>query len=246
MVLDLLLCDTDLLVLYSANSGWWKIADFGLTASGTSQHLRSTSNKRGRASYRAPEIIRDTGSGYNKKVDIWSLGCILYELCVGKKAFKDDFDTFQFAASKKEFAIEFPSWFDQDAAEQYGPLIREMLHPEYERRPSIEKLSKSFSKLIPLISIQTGDEIQAQLEDEYFFLQSKYLLGTDVLSKEALQYVRWDKGLPGGILERNIQSMQRWKRLVEVRKVILGNEHINTIWAMISLAWTYISMGDPD
>jgi tetratricopeptide (TPR) repeat protein len=231
------------LVLYSARSGWWKIADFGLTATGTSQHLRSTTGRRGRACYRAPELIRDTGSGYNKKVDIWSLGCILFELCVRKKAFKDDFDTFQFAASKKVFVTEFPSWFEQSAKERYGSLIQQMLNPDHEKRPSIEALCESHSGFISLISGRSGDEIRAKLKED-LLLRGKYLLGTDVPSEESLRSVRWDKGLPGGTLETGVQQVERWERLIEAREMILGPEHPNTIWGMISLAWTYIFTGD--
>ncbi|KAG9136009.1 hypothetical protein Leryth_015890 [Lithospermum erythrorhizon] len=39
-------------------------------------------------SYRAPEVI--LGLSYDKKIDIWSLGCILAELCTGNVLFQND------------------------------------------------------------------------------------------------------------------------------------------------------------
>ncbi|XP_038679865.1 uncharacterized protein LOC119981004 [Tripterygium wilfordii] len=39
-------------------------------------------------SYRAPEVI--LGLPYDKKIDIWSLGCILSELCTGNVLFQND------------------------------------------------------------------------------------------------------------------------------------------------------------
>ncbi|KAH0938445.1 hypothetical protein HID58_005906 [Brassica napus] len=39
-------------------------------------------------SYRAPEVI--LGLGYDKKIDVWSLGCILAELCTGNVLFQND------------------------------------------------------------------------------------------------------------------------------------------------------------
>ena len=35
--------------------------------------------------YMAPEIVK--GVKYTNKIDIWSLGCILYEICTLKKCF---------------------------------------------------------------------------------------------------------------------------------------------------------------
>jgi hypothetical protein len=234
--------------LYSASSGWWKIADFGLTASATSKHLKSTTGKRGRACYRAPEIIRDNGAGYNKKVDIWSLGCILFELCVGKKAFKDDFDTFQFATMTKPLVIEFADSFEQTAAEKYGPLIRQMLDPEHEKRPSVNELCKLYTGFLSLVTPHNQNKIQTHLNNDLFLIQQEYLLGTDVLSEDAFHSLRWDKGLPGSNLVTLTEDrhLQRWKRLVEARKIILGEEHRNTIWGLICLAWTRISIGDSD
>lgn len=35
--------------------------------------------------YLSPEVCR--GEGFSTKTDIWSLGCILYELCTNRKPF---------------------------------------------------------------------------------------------------------------------------------------------------------------
>lgn len=231
-------------VLYSTISGWWKIADFGLTASATSRHLRTTTGKRGRASYRAPEIVRDTGSGYNKKADIWSLGCILFELCVGRKAFKDDFDTFQFAESKREFDIEFPHWFDLPSVGRYGDLLRMMLHPDYEKRPSIEHLCEIYGPFISTINRREAKNIWELSDNPDYFIRPENLLGTDVFSQQGLENIRWEKGLPGGALNSHLQPLERWKQTVAARKTLLGEGHVNTIWGVISLGWTYIFVGD--
>ena len=37
-------------------------------------------------SYRSPEVI--LGAPYDQKIDIWSLGCILAELCTGRVLFQ--------------------------------------------------------------------------------------------------------------------------------------------------------------
>ena len=49
-----------------------KIGDFGINI------MNCAKTQKGIFNYMAPEIIND--QEYNKKVDIWSLGCILYEL----------------------------------------------------------------------------------------------------------------------------------------------------------------------
>jgi serine/threonine protein kinase len=120
------------------------------------------------------------------------LGCILYELCVGKKAFRDDFDTFQFAAKETEFVTDFPTWFDGQAMESYNNLIQSMLHPDYSKRASIESLSKKCCKCISLVSYRNIDELELELnDDDCSLLLSKHLLGTDVTSEESEQNVRW-------------------------------------------------------
>ncbi|XP_047316004.1 probable serine/threonine-protein kinase clkA [Impatiens glandulifera] len=61
-----------------------KVIDLGSSCFET-DHLCSYVQSR---SYRAPEVI--LGLPYNKKIDIWSLGCILAELCTGNVLFQND------------------------------------------------------------------------------------------------------------------------------------------------------------
>ncbi|KAK3025916.1 hypothetical protein RJ639_041306 [Escallonia herrerae] len=61
-----------------------KVIDLGSSCFET-DHLCSYVQSR---SYRAPEVI--LGLPYDKKIDIWSLGCILSELCTGNVLFQND------------------------------------------------------------------------------------------------------------------------------------------------------------
>ncbi|CAA3032559.1 Hypothetical predicted protein [Olea europaea subsp. europaea] len=61
-----------------------KVIDLGSSCFET-DHLCSYVQSR---SYRAPEVI--LGLPYDKKIDIWSLGCILAELCTGFVLFQND------------------------------------------------------------------------------------------------------------------------------------------------------------
>src|SRR5271155_1844761 len=90
-----LLPELTFLVLYSRAQHSWKIADFGLTTEGTSQRSYTTHYSRGTSSYRAPELVRS--GAYNNKVDIWALGCILYEIVTLRKAFSTDNAVYEYS-----------------------------------------------------------------------------------------------------------------------------------------------------
>ena len=56
-----------------------KIGDFGISKQLTTSNEYTYTSNKGTINYMAPEIFGD--SKISKKVDIWALGCILYELC---------------------------------------------------------------------------------------------------------------------------------------------------------------------
>ena len=85
--------------MYSSQGDSWKIADFGLTAEGTSKRAVDTRFARGTSGYRAPELIKNRH--YTNKVDIWALGCVVCELLSGHKVFDDDFEVYKFSDSKE-------------------------------------------------------------------------------------------------------------------------------------------------
>lgn len=83
-------------MLWSDNERCWKLADFGTASEATSKNLNTTRYGRGTAGYRAPEILGENAQ-FNNKSDIWALGCIVYEICVGQKAFSSDWSVIQYS-----------------------------------------------------------------------------------------------------------------------------------------------------
>ena len=55
-----------------------KIGDFGIYRQSGTYNTQITNNKAGTYNYIAPEILKQ--GRFNEKSDIWSLGCIIYEL----------------------------------------------------------------------------------------------------------------------------------------------------------------------
>jgi len=81
-----------IIVLYTKddqNNQVWKITDFGFSAPLTDDAPITLINPlitgRMTRNYSAPEVIID--SRYDQKADIWSAGCILYELATGTPPF---------------------------------------------------------------------------------------------------------------------------------------------------------------
>lgn len=70
-----------------SQSGELKIADLGLGRMISTQTLEVYS-KVGTPLYMSPELVKE--QGYDMKTDIWSIGCILYELCELKSPLRND------------------------------------------------------------------------------------------------------------------------------------------------------------
>lgn len=70
-----------------SGAGALKIADLGLGRNFGSETFEVFS-KVGTPLYMSPELLK--GEGYEMKSDIWSMGCILYELCELSSPFRQD------------------------------------------------------------------------------------------------------------------------------------------------------------
>lgn len=113
----------------------WKIAEFGLTSEATSNRLVTSPYARGKPCYRAPELLSESKPCYNNKLDMFSLGCILYELVTGEKAFSTDFAVFQYASSHVPPQSLVTS-LDQDTSGLLWPFyVYDLLDIDPDRRP---------------------------------------------------------------------------------------------------------------
>lgn len=130
-------------VLLSRKSQMWKIADFGLTSEGTSHHEHTTASSRGTVGYRAPELIREDRAVYNNKVDIWSLGCILYELVWRRKAFPSDWDVLRYYDGHEK--IDLPEISNKLCRPWLSIYVRKMLSRFSEERPWASYFRSNFA-----------------------------------------------------------------------------------------------------
>jgi serine/threonine protein kinase len=119
-------------VLYCRPENSWKLTDFGISAEATSS-LLSTTQSRGTSSYRAPELLKEEAR-FNKQVDIWALGCVLYELATGKRAFRGDWAVLDYSRG----SIEAPTVPNELAFchHHITETVHELLDKEAKQRPN--------------------------------------------------------------------------------------------------------------
>lgn len=80
---------------------------------------------------------------YNNKVDIWSMGCILYKLALGKTPFNGDIAVYAYAHHQTQLIIP---WVlpDSTTLPQCTELIRNMLERDWSRRHPVRDLIPQF------------------------------------------------------------------------------------------------------
>ena len=145
-----------------------KIGDFGISLQLKKNKKEITNNgkEKGTYNYMAPELF-EIGSHYNNKIDIWSLGCLLYELCQNEYYFDGNTVAVvnqikQFSQNKKEI--------DKKYDEKLQKLIDSMI-VEPEKRPDISaillelKLFETINEILINIKIEKND----RENDIYFF-----------------------------------------------------------------------------
>ncbi|XP_077294577.1 serine/threonine-protein kinase polo [Arctopsyche grandis] len=109
-----------------------KIGDFGL-ATKIEYHGERKKTLCGTPNYIAPEILHKKGHSF--EVDIWSIGCIMYTLLVGKPPFETSSlkDTYK-KIKTCEYSV--PSFVQKTAS----IMITQMLQTDPTLRPSVDKL----------------------------------------------------------------------------------------------------------
>ncbi|KAJ8980557.1 hypothetical protein NQ317_001064 [Molorchus minor] len=109
-----------------------KIGDFGISKTLLNNNMADTII--GTCNYLAPELC--DGKPYNSKSDIWSLGCILYELCAMEKMFDGTVSNVVLSiASGRKKSVNTKRY-----GQQMQEIIELMLELNPDKRPDTKKL----------------------------------------------------------------------------------------------------------
>ena len=129
--------------IFISNDYGIKIGDFGI-----SKILDGTSYAKthiGTPLYMAPEQMKD--ENYTNKVDIWSLGCIIYEICTLKYCFNSN----NIIDLSKQIVEGRHGKINLNFYNNYIQILIDLLlQKDYKKRPSIEEISNLIEKKINL------------------------------------------------------------------------------------------------
>lgn len=141
----------------------------GLAAEGSSRS-EITYAGGGTEGYYAPEflITKERPFRYTNRVDIWALGCIVYELATANQAFDKNGDTIKFALSEDPFPRgRFP--FDGSSANYLFDLIQRMLTIDKKERPSASEICTMLQEYTFLDLMETTENAYT-LDDKPWLL----------------------------------------------------------------------------
>lgn len=130
-----------------------KVTDFGLSKFVGEQSLMKTLC--GTPSYLAPEIIKSAGiGGYNKAVDCWSLGVILYIMLGGYPPFSNEITEYSLEDQICNARFSFPKDYWKDVTSEATDLISKLLTVDADKRISTaEALNHPWMKDTSVIKV---------------------------------------------------------------------------------------------
>ncbi|GMF35498.1 unnamed protein product [Phytophthora fragariaefolia] len=109
-------------------AGYLRLADFGFAREQMRRSEQSCTSFCGSADYIAPEVIR--GQGYGLAADLWSFGCVVYELLTGYPPFYSPRDRAMLFHKIEEEEPNFPGHFSPDLRD----FLSALLHKDADKR----------------------------------------------------------------------------------------------------------------
>ncbi|GLB45196.1 putative kinase-like [Lyophyllum shimeji] len=113
-----------------------KVGDFGLAALIENPGERKKTIC-GTPNYIAPEVLFDTINGHSFEVDTWSIGVILYTLCVGRPPFQTA-EVKQIYKRIRDNEYDFPP--ERAISSNAQTLIQQILTPDPQQRPTLHEI----------------------------------------------------------------------------------------------------------
>jgi uncharacterized protein (TIGR02452 family) len=161
-------------VLYSRKDEAWKLCDFGYTTELKSRSNLRTASARGTDGYFPPEFFAKGAVLYNTKVDIWAMGCILFELAMTKRAFESNSAIFEYRVSGVLPTITPHKYFSQEDLENTTTCVSRMLKIDPSERPTASESIELFLKHLQTSSPQPETTIQIRHEFRVSALSSQF------------------------------------------------------------------------
>ena len=226
-----------------------KIGDFGI-----SKILDGTDYAKtfcGTYCYMAPEIIK--GEKYSKKVDIWSLGCIIYELCTLNRCF--DSNNISELVNKINSGIH--GKIDLNYYNDYLQEIIDLcLKKNDKERPNIDRINELISEELTLdqfkkLSINTIDDLSYDLILEKIKITNKNdnetgswrdYVENSLLNKQTLEGNIYNNilieagifGLNGAVWAYTTNNINKWELDFKILKEIFSQKSISYKTLMIN------------
>jgi len=139
--------------IWLTQDGTAKLGDFGLAVALDRSRLTMAGTMMGTAAYMPPE--QALGGEANHRSDLYSLGCVLYELVTGRPPFLGD-DTLGIISQHVNAPPLAPSWHKPDVPPALDALILRLLRKSPDERPA-----SAAEVITALVSIASAPAVEA-------------------------------------------------------------------------------------
>jgi len=140
-------------VLYFLRENLWKLTDFGISGQTRTSGV-TTALSRGTPSYRAPELY-DEPARFTDKVDMWALGCVVYECITGLKAFSGDYAVAAYSEENAPpFSVPSRIW-----DHLLGSMIQRLLRRDEANRPTAANIEDIFASYRRILVSPIGESL---------------------------------------------------------------------------------------
>ena len=167
---------------------------------------------------------------FNKKTDIWALGCVFYEVCVSKKAFTSEWATIEYA--RKAFQPSLIPFATQahTMAKDINALVSNMLQVKTNLRWNVDTACRQ------IVSMIGGKK---PVPTEKYYWTKEQLIGTESPIWTSIS-PRIDQIFPASVPYEYLNALiERRKQLTAARLSYLTPSNPATIWSHLFLAYTY-------
>ena len=163
---------------------WIKLGDFGVSKRILAQATTTFHTQVSTQVYSAPEVLgldpNSETSNYTNSVDIWSLGCVIYELLVGTKLFGSEFQLYRYFYGMWPFPEDILRGLSPPVDDLGISLLKIMLLIQPEDRPTAaDALSHAWLAGPENDSEPSGDNGAETIRSGYLSRERESRLTTD-------------------------------------------------------------------